>query len=140
MCTDLKTIQADVVTVYKVVALKRNRRKDICFSICNKMRYKIGKVPKVRKEKFLIYGWGSFLNPTDRWYNSDMVGKTSGFVRIKSATHLLHIVLRKQRNKSFEYKIAKFVLSGDVKQGIFHVDCVNFGVFAGNYIESIELI
>ena len=142
MCSHLKTTRRKKVTVYKVVALKKNGRRDIMYSPITGMEYKIGEVPIIKRLKKRAVCFGIVYSPKNVNYRKLMVGKTSGFRTLKNAKTFLNlwrrnlIISREVNSSGFELKFAKLVLLGDIIEGEY----MDFPIFAGSYIYSIELI
>ena len=138
MCQNLEKVKKTEVTVYKVVAVKKNRRKDNMYSPFNGMEYKEGKVPVIKKKrKCARAGFGgNYHNPRNINFTVLMVGKTSGFSRRCDAKEFLDDQKTRMYNYDFELRLAKLVLSGDIAKGYF---CTR-NVYAGSFIKSVKLI
>ena len=145
MCSKLEPTRRKKVTVYKVVAVKKNRRKDIMYSPITEMRYRVGKVPKIRS---ITHGNGLLYFNLLRFrflFLNQLYGKTSGFTTRQAAKCFLFFLKGKQRERikfpEHDLKVAKLVLSENIHKGTFgYSPFIEQDVFAGEFIESIELI
>ena len=141
MCKRLVLTRRKKVTVYKVVALKKNRRRDICYSLCTGMKYKIGNVISVKKQNKLINWTDDLLNPLNPWHSKNMIGRTSGFQRLKDARRFFYKEYKEygySLNNKYKMRIMKLTLSDGIMKGIAFLQ--EYPVFAGKHIDSIEIL
>ena len=125
------------VTIYKVVAVKKNGGK-IPYSIATGIIYRVGKIPKPQVQHNLC-DWGKVLDPNQIFHTPFMYNKTSGFIKKKVGERWLERQNSLQfYNSPFTLKLAKMKLSGEIIESkYFH----RYGImYAGSYIEEITIL
>lgn len=134
MCDSLESIPDKEMTVYKLVAV--NKRSGNYFSLAMGFRYTDKPIPKIKIQRLICFFKEKILSTGS--YNSNMKGRTAGFIHKEHADHLIDDISKSffgmEKPNKFIIAVKEAVLSIDLMSGSYD----NFPVIAGRKIRFLE--